>query len=673
MPNKLSEKYTLPYDDVNAFNQIANFANDLSKDDRTFIATKVLEGYEVDKNSRDGWEQSNKEFMELAKQIGGERTYGGEKVSNVRYPILATAAIQFSARAYPNIVKGTDVVKCQTVGNDASGEKTKKGNRIRRHMSYQILNRMDSWEEDMDQLLMTLALVGCHFKKTYYDPNAEKPVCEGVFAEDLVVHYNAKSLEKAARITHVIELSENEIVERIRKEVFREFDHKSAKGDDDKKDTEDEDAPHTFLEQHCWFDLDDDGYKEPYIVTVHKGSEELVRIVPRYDIDGIKTSDKKEIIKIEPNHHFTQYWFMPSFDGGFYKMGFGALLTSPIHIVNTIFNQLLDAGTLANRQGGFLGPGINLKKGGASGSLVFKQGEWKKISYLGDDIRKAIFALPVKEPSNVLFQLLGLMLDAIKELSSQAEVLSGEQSKANVPATTTLALIEQGLAVFSAIYKRIYRSLKSEFAKIRRLNMMYLSKREYNIVLDEVDENGQPVQFDPKEDYNDVMMDVVPVSNAADISDTQRILKSQALMEIRGQGLNDMEIMRRHLVAMGIEDIAGLLPDPNQPPPPDPKIEVEKEKLRLKSVELQIEIQRSVIEEKEKMSKILKNWSGAVKDLAQAEAAEEGAQLEMYKLQVQELSDKLGFFSNMMGQLQKGQNEQGRVRGVESAQNNQRG
>jgi chaperonin GroES len=652
---------------LNAFFQMSNIADDIDDDVLKEISERVYDEYIIDKTSRLDWEKQYEQFFELAEQIGGQKTRAGKKVSDVKYPIHALASMQFSARAYPNIVQGSDVVKCQVIGSDPMGVKASKGKRVKQHMSYQVLEQMDSWEEEMDQLLVTAALVGCDFKKTYFNPLTAKNVSERTPAKNLVINYQAKSLEKAQRLTEIIELYPNEIEERIRAGVFSKFDYeKAGAGDeDDSPDESDPELPHVFLEQHRWWDLDEDGYKEPYVVTIHKRSKEVVRIVVRFDMEGISWSEKGNIIRIEPVHYYTQFPFLPAFDGSIYKMGFGALLSSSVQIVNTIFNQILDAGTIANRQGGFVGQNIKL---GKDRTITFEQGEWKQVSFLGDDIKKNIMPLPIKEPSGVLFQLLGLMLEATKELASQSEVLAGEQPQANVPATTTLALIEQGLKVFSGIYKRIYRALKSEFKKIRRLNSMYLSKDEYNNIIDYTEEIKDPqsgqkivqqIIVNPQEDYSERWMDIIPISGSADVSDTQRVIKAQALLEMRGQGLNDDVINKRYLEALQIPDAAELLPDEDAEEPLDPKYIIEEEKLRLKNIELQIDAQRFKIERQEKYSKIMYNWAQSVKALADAEAAEAGPQLERYKLEVQEIGNELNFFGNLIGQLQGGQSDQG--------------
>jgi chaperonin GroES len=558
-------------DQLEARHAMTNIAEDLEQGIIDTIAAKVIDDFNTDKDSRNVWEESNRELIKLAKLDTETKTYAGERVANVKYPIITNAAIQFAARAYPEIITGADVVKPKVIGEDPDGQKAERGKRLCDHMSYQLLNDMPDWEDGVDQLLFTLPVVGCAFKKTYYSAVESQNISEMVFADDLVVHYHAVSLEKASRVTHVIELTRNEVVERIRNGTYLDFDVEELgpPGNED-NDQIDEDTPHKFLEQHRWYDLDEDGYQEPYIVTVHQATQKLVRISARFELKGVETNDKGEIVRIKPTHYFTRFLFMPAPDGSFYGMGFGSLLHSINSATNTVLNQLLDAGTLSNRQSGFLGCGIQLGRGA---SLKFQAGEWKPIQTTGDDLRKNIIPLPTKEPSSVLFQLLGLMIDTGKELSGITDVLSGQSPGPNVPATTTLALIEQGLQVYSAIHKRIHRSLYQEFKKIRRLNVLYLSDEQYSTVLD----SPEAVC---RQDYESSDLDIIPVSDPNATTNMQRIMKAKALLEMKGQGLNDEEINKRYLEALQVENIEGLIPD-EQEPDPIMELEIETKKAEL--------------------------------------------------------------------------------------------
>ena len=558
---------------------VTNIAEKQSQETIADITTKVLEGYKIDLSTRSEWEELNKQIIDLIKLIVRKKTYAGETVANVKYPLIINACMQFAARAYPEIVKGNNVVKSKVVGLDNDNIKCNRAKRIADFMSFQVLNEMPDWEEGVDQLLFTLPAIGCAFKKSYFDSIERRNISQMVFADDLIINYFAESLERAPRVTHRIYLYHNEIVERINSGVFTKFDiSELGQATSDKTSDTDEDTPHLFLEQHRWYDLDGDGYQEPYIITVHEQSQKLVRIAPRFATDGIiRDTEADSIIKIIPEHYFTRYLFMPAIDGGFYGMGFGSLLMSTNSAINTIINQLLDAGTLSNRQSGFLGRGLRLGRGK---SLTLKSGEWKPVDCTGDDLRKNVFPMPIREPSSTLFSLLGMLIDSGKELASMTEILAGNSPGANVPAESVLALIEQGLQVYSAIHKRIYRSLYKEFVKIRRLNALYLDQMTYSTVLDDP-------EADIQADFSSADFDIIPVADPQSNTMIQRLMKAKAMLDLRGQGLDDMEILRRYLAAMEVDNIEALFPDEEQQ---DPTEQLSMQKLQLEMQELQAKI-----------------------------------------------------------------------------------
>lgn len=576
---------------LNAWFSMTNIADSISDDRLAQIGRKVVDDYENDKNSRIEWEKEQKQIKDIAQMTMEVKTWAGRICSNVKFPMILRAAVSFASRSYAEIVKGKDVVKCSVIGKDADGKKAAKAARVSAHMSYQLLEEMD-WEAELDQLLMIYCITGSGFKKTYYCPIENRNVSELVMADDLVIDYWCKDINKASRITHVIEMNQNDIFERIQAGVFR----KNLTIDDFGKPEQeiydqaqtahnDDDAPHTFLEQHRWLDLDEDGYQEPYIVTVHKQSAIVVRICARYDLDGIKTGPNGEVIKIEPVQYFTHYKFMPSIDGGFYGIGLGKLLFGLNNAVNAMLNQLIDAGTAANRMSGFIGRGVQLGRThhGTDG-FALGVGEWKAVPSTGDDLRKNIVPMPSKEPSPVLFQLMQFLIDTGKDISSSSDILSGESPGPNVPAASTLALIEQGIKVFSGIFKRLYRSLKDEFKKIARLNRMYLPEEHYFAVLD--DEFAILA-----DDYNDQSLDIVPVADPNNLSDVGRAMKIQALMALSGKGLNDIEIQKRYLQSLNIERPEELLPQNSQESQPNPF-----EAAKIAETEAKIELTKAQVE-----------------------------------------------------------------------------
>jgi chaperonin GroES len=269
--------------------------------------------------------------------------------------------------------------------------------------------------------------------------------------------------------------------------------------------------------------------------------------------------------------------------------------------------------------------------GHEGGEISVAPGEWKPMDYPGDDIRKALMPMPYKEPSLVLFQLLGTMIDACEKMGAVTDVLSGEQPGANVPAATVLALIEQGLKVFSSIYKRIYLALKQEFKKLYILNGIYMEDQEYYMVLDDT-------KAVAKADYNFTDCNIMPVSSDADVADIQRIVKAQALMELRGQGYNDRAITDRYLEALNIPNVDEIKNAP-APQGPDPKLLIEQAKLEIQVKELALDAARFELEKQRTVQEGMKAFSQAMKNLADAEAAEKGTQIEFYKSQLKAITD----------------------------------
>jgi chaperonin GroES len=317
--------------------------------------------------------------------------------------------------------------------------------------------------------------------------------------------------------------------ERQLAEVFLDIDLGSAPapmiGESGNIPANDDTTPYTIIEQHTYLDLDDDDYPEPYIVTFHLESGKVLRIAARFSEKTMFFNEGK-LVKIEPIHYFTKFGFIPNPDGGFYDLGFGTLLGPINEAVNSLINQLIDSGTLNNLQSGFLGKGLKLRMG----ETKFQPGEWKAVNSMGDDLKKQIVPLPSKEPSAVLFQLMGSMITSGKELASVAEIFVGKMPGQNTPATTTMATIEQGMKVFTAVYKRVYRSLQQEFDKLFDINGTYLNPETYAKV---VDVNVGPQDF-TRDEY-----DVCPGADPTAVSQTEKLLKAQGLMEMLPLGILD--------------------------------------------------------------------------------------------------------------------------------------
>lgn len=549
------------------------------------IGADAIRDIEIDEESRAEWLKRYDRWMDMAMQIRRPKMTPWPGAANVKYPLLTTASIQFQARAYPAIVDGAQLVKCKVLGPDPDGDKRARADRIAQHMSWQLMFRMPDWESETDRLLLMLPIVGTVMRKTYFDALANTNVSELVPADDFVIDYHAPSLERAPRYAHKLRYYPHEVSEKVMAGLWL-----PVTGVADDESSQDQDAIQLFFEAHRNIDLDGDGYPEPYVVTCTKDGQ-VARIVPGFgpeeatvstDQGLMKLTDATDagleplsVVKIERRQHFTKYGFIPAPDGSFYDIGFGWLLEDIGEAVNGTINQMLDAGALQNAGGGFMSSAINLR----GGDYKFRLGEWKRVDASGP-INQAVFPMPAPGPSAVLFQLLEMLIGAAKEITSVQDILTGAQQPANTPATTTIATIEQAQKVMTAIFKRIHRSFGKELRILRRLNRDYLDDEEYFELNDEGGGMGQITA----QDYQDRDLDVEPLSDPNNASDMQRQAKAQGLMMFNGDPLvNQEEIRRRVLSAMGQDDIKTLLTVPQ--PAPDPKVTLEMLKTKIAELE----------------------------------------------------------------------------------------
>lgn len=590
-----------------------NLIEDLDEKQLTTIGDEVVTGFDIDVASRKPWEEDIDRWTKLALQISKEKTYPWRGASNVKYPLLATACLQFAARAYPSLVPSDgNVVKFKVIGYDNDGQKAIRAERLSKHMSYQIMFEMDTWEEDMDKLLFSLPIVGTMFKKTYWDSIKQKNCSALIWPKNLVVNYWSKSLEDSERVTEWFELSPRKLKERQLQGLYRDIDlgaptnslvfDNEIKGTTQIRMDEDNITPYLILESHTYIDLDKDGYKEPYIVTVEYSSRKVLRIVPRFTDKDVLVGDNNKVITIVPTEYYTKYSFIPNPDGGFYDIGFGRLLGTINASVDTIINQLIDAGSLGNLQAGFIGKGLRIKLGESS----FRPGEWKAVNATGDDLKKQILPLPINPPNQVLFDLLQYLVQSGRDLASVAEIFVGKMPGQNTPATTTMASIEQGMKVFTAVYKRIFRSLTGEFRKLYKLNSTYLNPETVVAVLD------SPVQ---QAEYDGPPDDVFPGADPAAVSNQEKQQKAQVLLQLLGVGtVNPMAVTKYVMEAHEIPQPDTFLME--QQPQPDPKMEEMKMKAQLEQQKAQAKM------EMDKVKMQLEMASGAQKMQLEKQAKE---------------------------------------------------
>jgi chaperonin GroES len=616
-----------------------NIAEMLDDESLRKIGYDVYQGFETDLNSRSAWEKKTEESMKLALQVVEAKSFPWPNSSNVKFPLLTIAALQYHARSYPVLVDGSGPVKCRVIGDDPQGTKEKRAERVENHMSFQILEQDEAWESEMDKVLITQPIIGCAFKKTYFDPIKKFPISENILARDLVVNYWTKSLDTAPRVTQILYYSKNDVYERVARGLWLEMTEPAPNSImstglglvKDKSqgvlapESVDSSTPYEILEQHTYLDLDGDGYAEPYVVYVRRDTKQVLRIVARYFSSSIERNDKGIVLKITPETYFTKFPFIPSPDGGFYDLGFGVLLGPLNQSIDTIINQLIDCGTMANTAGGFLSRGIKLR----GGNYNFAPLEWKHVDSTGDDLRKGIMPLPVREPSQVLFTLLNLLINYGERVGGSVDILVGQNPGQNTAATTVNTMAEQGMKIFSGIFKRTYRSLKDEFKKLYRLNQLYT---------DEVVKfgDGEIVTF---EDYQGSSYDIRPAADPNIVSDTQRVQQAQALMQMATStpGFNMYEVQKNMLKALKVANIEQILPDPKGPnaikPQPNPKVQIEQMKNQTKQADIQARTQTTMAKMQLDAAKIdaqiKKLEAEALKALAEADGVDTGHAIAM--------------------------------------------
>ncbi|WP_373088668.1 hypothetical protein [Zhongshania sp.] len=624
--------------DIKKAHQTDNIAEELDDSTLDEIAQDLLNLIEGDEESRASWMDSQGEWMKLAAQVRETKSYPWQNASNVKYPLMTTACMQFHARALPGLINSSQPVLAKVHGSDPTGEKLARASRVRRYMSYQVMEEMDEWMDEMDRLLFVLPMIGLCYKKTYFSDNLGRARSVLVLPKDLVVNYNAQSYDRA-RLTHILYMDDNEVVEMQREGLFLDIDLTEAtyKVPDELRDeivglshppTDDGELRRVY-ESHCWLDLDEDGYKEPYIVTIDSDSEKVLRIVARWSAGDVRYNAKGKVSKITPMDFFTPFILLPDPNSAVYGLGFGTLLGPTNEAINTLINQLIDAGTLSNMQGGFLARGLKIK----GGATRFKPGEWKIANAPAGEMKNSIVPLPVKEPSSALFNLLSLLINSGERISSVSDMMMGENPGQNQAATTTMAVLEQGLKVFSSIHRRLHRALAKEYKKLYKLNHLHLDEEEYQAFLDNtipqemqaIEMEASPEELEAveqqlrlenamagRDDFESDSLDIVPESDPHMVSEAQRIVKSQALLEKVAAGfpINREEALRRALEAEQHEDIDALMTLPPQGPSPE-QLEFELEKVK--------EIRATY-----------DSFFTALEKVAKAESLEEGTQLQTY-------------------------------------------
>jgi chaperonin GroES len=551
-----------PQDDFNA-----NLAE--SMDERTLkeMGSDLVEEYKKDRTSRKEWEDAYIKGLDLLGTRYQEVTKPFKGASGVTHPLLAEAVTQFQAQAYKELVPSDGPVRTQVIGLQTPATE-QQADRVKDYMNYLLMEEMEDYTTDMDQMLFYLPLSGSTFKKIYFDALQDRPVSKFIPAEDLVVPYYASDLKDCERITHVIKMTENEVTKKMAAGFYRDIDLNDSTTEPDsiqKKLNELEgvkgtgsDHLNTILEMHVDLNLDefedfDDKAKKikiPYIVTVDEGSGEILSIYRNYKPDD-PTYSRTE--------YFVHYKFLPGL--GFYGFGLTHMIGGLSQAATQSLRQLIDAGTLKNLPAGFKARGIRVR----DDDQPIQPGEFRDVDAPGGNIRDQFFNLPFTEPSPTLYNLMGFVVQAGQKFAAITDSGVGNDTQ-NRAVGTTMALMERGSRVMSGVHKRCYYAMRLEFKILARICGESLPP-EYPYDVYGGPRNIKQTDFDRR-------VDILPVADPNIMSMAQRVTLAQAQLQIAqsNPGMHNLhEAYRRVYEALGTKTIDQILKQPpKQPEPLDP-------------------------------------------------------------------------------------------------------
>ena len=547
----------------------ANLAEELEETVLNKISSQLVQEYKRDKDSRRDWEDGYTNGLDLLgfKYTQPSKPFRG--ASGVTHPLLAEAVTQFQAQAYKELLPSDGPVKSAIVG--VQNEETEdQASRVKDFMNYQVTEKMEEYTPEMDQLLFYLPLAGSAFKKVYYDSMMDRAVAKFIPAEDLVVPYYTSSLLDCERITHVLRMSENDLYKKMESGFYRDVDIKPSdntrtniqkKYDElEGKSPTQQGYQYQILEIHVDLNLEkfekenenEKKVKIPYIVTIDEGSGEILSIYRNYE-EGDKLYKRKE--------YFVHYKFLPGL--GFYGFGLIHMIGGLSRTATQALRQLLDAGTLANLPAGFKSRGIRIR----DDDQPFQPGEFRDVDAPGGNIRDQFQILPFKEPSQTLYSLLGFVVQAGQRFANIADMAVGEDAQ-NRAVGTTLALLERGSRVMSAIHKRCYYSMRQEFRLLHKIFATYLPPL-YPYQVYGADRLIKSKDFDDR-------VDVLPVADPNTFSVSQRVTLASEQLKIAmsNPAIHDIrEAYRRVYEALGTQAIDSLLLPTEEPIPKDPALE----------------------------------------------------------------------------------------------------
>jgi chaperonin GroES len=567
-----------PEEEVTASGFMANLADILPEDYMQELASDLSDKIESDKSSREEWEHAYTKGLDLLGFKYEERTRPFRGAASVNHPVLAQAVTQFQAMAYVELLPSDGPVRTQVVGANST-ELQLAAERVKDYMNYEITHVMEDYNPEMDQMLFQLPLSGSAFKKVYFDEVLNRATSKFVPAEDIVVPYDASDLDSCDRITHILKMNLNDVRKKQVSGFYRDieispYEENTSEVQEKMDRIEGVNPQDTYMDDmtelyEVHVDLDLEGFEDinpksgepsgiklPYVLTIEKRSNKVLSIYRNYN--------ENDIIK-RKNHYFVHYKFLPGL--GFYGFGLIHMIGGLTRTATTALRQLLDAGTLSNLPAGYKSRGLRIR----DDDQPLQPGEFRDVDAPNGAIREALMPLPYKGPDGVLMQLLGFCVDAAKQFATVADMQLSEIGSSQTPVGTTMALMERGTKVMSAVHKRLHYAQKKEFQLLAKIFKLALPPvYPFNV-------SGGPREI-KQADFSD-QIDILPVSDPNIFSMSQRVTLAQQQLQIAQSNPemhNVYEAYRRMYVALGVKDIEQILPipkPPEQPQPTDPAME----------------------------------------------------------------------------------------------------
>lgn len=641
------------------------------------LASQVIRDEARDRDSMSDWVDDVDEGRKLAKQETRSKSEPFEGAANFKSPAIMEASIIFGDKAKTEILRGKNLIKMEIIGKDENLTKKAAAKNVKEFMNWQINHEMRGWRESQKRLMYELPGPGTVFKKTFFDPIQKVNVSEKIRYPEFSVNQATTSIDKARSFTHLMDIPQNQVFERQASGLWLDVDiyPEDVDGDEGSNEKEEvvvaDDNEQVFLEQYCFYDLDDDGYEEPYIVTVHKQSNQVVRIVARYDINDIyvrnsadsidklvkgQDLDDSELVRIDPMSCITKYGFIPATDGTFLDIGYFHILSGLSKGINSTTNQLLDSGSFANLQGGFLAKGFRKKMG----NLKAKPGSWISTDISAQDLQSGVMPWAYKEPSQTLFALNQELKSEVDNLSVNVD-LKGTIAP-NAPATTTLALIQEAMHPMSSILQSVLDAEGEEFRLLFILNSKFASPLIYQTVLD--DETA-----DFENDFNLDAMNILPTANSEMSSRMQRLQVAEVLVSrvesLTLSGGDTRSIWEFWFDALGANEIKGkVFPDPAQVDEEqkarlEQQAKDEREQKLLQNIEIDQSERRLVVEENKAKGSVAKDMSTVALNLEKAESEDVKNRISTYTAEVQGVTAAISNISQEI-QLDKDEAEDAR-------------